>query len=331
MFRHEVTGEPGGHGTPAAGRPAASRIPLVILLVAVVVIGLRGTLAAPHWDGPLHRDGTAVGAVLTVALAALLTATLVRGHRAARRAGLELAAVARLRAWLRAGLTAGLIAVVILTLISAHLHPFSGRPQPRIPPPGTQPNLRPSALASPKVGAPSNSFTWLLWGLLIAIGVAVVVFGLVMVLRHRRPFTVLPPGEVEFDPTGLRAAVTSGRAALRGLDDARAAIIACYVAMEKSLARNGAARTAADTPDELLARATAEGIVHGTAAGRLTGLFYEARFSRHRLTGADREEADRALDELASELREPGPADTADTGGGPGGSAGPAGHGTAAP
>ena len=315
MFRHEVTGEAAGRGAPEAGRPAASRIPLVILLVAVVLIGLRGTLAAPHWNGPLHRDGTAVGAVLAVVLAVLLTATLIRGRRATRRPGPELAAVARLRGWLRAALSAGLIAVVILTLISAHLHPFSGRPQPRIPPPGTQPNLRPSALASPKVGAPSNSFTWLLWGLLIAIGVAVVVFGLVMVLRHRRPFTVLPPGEVEFDPTGLRAAVTSGRAALRELDDARAAIIACYVAMERSLARKGAARAAADTPDELLARATAEGIVHGQAAGRLTKLFYEARFSRHPLTGADREQAARALDDLADELRKPEPA----------GAAGPAG------
>ena len=144
---------------------------------------------------------------------------------------------------------------------------------------------------------------------------AAVVFGLVMVLRHRQPITVLPPGEVEFDPTDLRAAVTSGRAALRELDDARAAIIACYVAMEKSLAKKGAARAAADTPDELLTRATAEGIVHGTAAARLTRLFYEARFSRHRLTDADREQADRALDELAGELREPGPDDAGDPAG----------------
>ena len=48
----------------------------------------------------------------------------------------------------------------------------------------------------------------------------------------------------------------SGRSALRTVDDARAAIIACYVAMENSLAERGAARAVADTPDELLARAT---------------------------------------------------------------------------
>ena len=75
----------------------------------------------------------------------------------------------------------------------------------------------------------------------------------------------------------------SGRSALRTVDDARAAIIACYLAMETSLAERGAARGVADTPGELLTRATESGLVRGTAAGRLTALFYEARFSSHPL------------------------------------------------
>ena len=37
----------------------------------------------------------------------------------------------------------------------------------------------------------------------------------------------------------LREAVESGRAALAEISDARAAIIACYVAMERSLAERG--------------------------------------------------------------------------------------------
>ena len=52
------------------------------------------------------------------------------------------------------------------------------------------------------------------------------------------------------DPEDLREAVESGRSALRTVDDARAAIIACYVAMETSLAERGTARGVADTPDE---------------------------------------------------------------------------------
>ena len=104
------------------------------------------------------------------------------------------------------------------------------------------------------------------------------------------------------DAEELREAVESGRLAFAELDDARAAIIACYVAMERSLADRGAARGAADTPDELLARVISAGIVRGAAARRLTALFYEARFSTHPLGRAERDAASAALDELAAEL-----------------------------
>jgi hypothetical protein len=98
--------------------------------------------------------------------------------------------------------------------------------------------------------------------------------------RKLRAYHYLGPARP--DLLDVLEVVESGRSALRAIDDARAAIIACYVAMEASLDERGAARVIADTPDELLTRATAMGIVRGTAASRLTGLFYEARFSSHR-------------------------------------------------
>jgi hypothetical protein len=84
--------------------------------------------------------------------------------------------------------------------------------------------------------------------------------------------------------------------------------------MEASLAERGAARAVADTPDELLARATDSGVVHGTAAGRLTALFYEARFSSHPLDRSQRDAAERALDELAAALAGTAEAGTAEAG-----------------
>jgi hypothetical protein len=72
--------------------------------------------------------------------------------------------------------------------------------------------------------------------------------------------------------------------------------------MERSLADRGTSRTAADTPDELLARAVGAGTVRGPAAGRLTALFYEARFSTHPVAASQRAAASAALDELAAEL-----------------------------
>ena len=102
-------------------------------------------------------------------------------------------------------------------------------------------------------------------------------------------------------------------------DDAKAAIIACYVAMEESLERAGTARAAADTPDELLARAAGSGLVRTGAAARLTALFYEARFSSHPMPLEQRDEAQRALAELADSLRdlEHAAAGTAGTAGDP--------------
>ena len=78
--------------------------------------------------------------------------------------------------------------------------------------------------------------------------------------------------------------------------------------MESSLAERGTARAVADTPDELLARATESGLVRGTAAARLTALFYEARFSSHPLGRRQRDAAEQALDELAAALAAAGAA-----------------------
>jgi hypothetical protein len=45
--------------------------------------------------------------------------------------------------------------------------------------------------------------------------------------------------------------------------------------------------------------------VRGTAAARLTALFYEARFSSHPLGRGQRDAAEQALDELAAALASP--------------------------
>ena len=153
-----------------------------------------------------------------------------------------------------------------------------------------------------------------LLGLVLLAGIA----ACVIALRRRTDAAAAPlPDEgslADGQRAGLRDAVESGRRALVQLDDARAAIIACYLAMEGSLAAAGAARSRADTPGEFLARAVADGLVRGAAAGQLTSLFYEARFSGHAMTGAERSTAEVALRQLAADLSE-APAGTAAAGG----------------
>jgi hypothetical protein len=294
-----------------ARQQLARLLPLVLLIV-LAMAGLRGVVAAPKWNGPLRGDGVAVGLILEVVLGVLLVITR-RRESAARHAAPAGPAESDdgrkdvpgvLRFVLTWVLGAGMAAVAVLLLANLHLHLFTGQ-HPIHPPP--VPTSRPNRLLPrPPAGSAFHIPVGpILYGLLIAALVAAVVISIWWAARLRRP---APPGELPGDlaedSAGLRDAVQSGRAALADIDDARAAIIACYLAMERSLADRGTARAAADTPDELLARALATGIVRGPAARRLTALFYEARFSTHPLGPEQRETARRALDDLAAELRE---------------------------
>jgi hypothetical protein len=236
-------------------------------------------------------------------LAVLMTALVIRRRRAPRQAGPAL----RLRRILGAVLTIGLAGIPVGLLLASLPKP-SGRQRPSRPPfqhPGGTRTRPPVARVS---GHPAHLPVSAILTALVVIALVAAVIACVLILRHqarqarRAAWAVLAAEDEEEDEQKLRAAVESGRTALRELDDARAAIIACYLAMERSLAGAGAARDAAETPDELLARAAGSGLVRGDAASRLTALFYEARFSSHPLPAASRTAAQQALSDLAASL-----------------------------
>ncbi|MGH3251540.1 MAG: DUF4129 domain-containing protein [Trebonia sp.] len=290
-------------------RQQIARLLPLVLLVVLVLAGLRGTVPAPRWDGPLKADGVAIGIALEVVFGVLLLVVRVR-EAAARRvadstpydaaaAEADIEPPKALRFTLTYVLTASMVGIAVVLLTDLHLHFFTKPNQlrPQIP------NLHHTVKPLPKSGGGGSVHIPLgpiLYALLIALIVAAVVVSIWWAARLRRPAAPLVIEDVSTDD--LREAVNEGRAALAAIDDARAAIIACYLAMERRLADRGTARGAADTPDELLARAVASGTAGGGAAGRLTALFYEARFSTHPLVAGQRDAASAALDELAAEL-----------------------------
>jgi uncharacterized protein DUF4129 len=287
------------------GQQWARLLPLALLIV-LGLAGLRGAVGTPRWDGPLHRDGLAVGLALEAVFAVLAVLTL-RRHRSVHQ---DLVA-RKLRVTLSFALGIGAAAVAVATLIGLNLHLFDRRstrplPRPPLPPrsPGTPRATHPAA--PPPFHLPLAALLYTLLVLLLLAGVAVSIWW----ARRLRPAVQgRDDALIVEESEDLREAVESGRSALRTVDDARAAIIACYLAMEQSLAERGTARSVADTPDELLARARASGIIRGTAAGRLTALFYEARFSSHPLGPSQRDAAEQALDELAAALAQPAAAE----------------------
>jgi uncharacterized membrane protein len=278
-------------------------IPLALLII-LAMAGLRGSVGKPKWTGS-HAADVTIGIVLLVVFAVLFGITQAR-QRAATRGATDDAeradSLGKLRSAIMLVLGLAMIADVIAILYGLHLKLPKGNGRQS---PATAGGKPPTPKASPAGHFGSGgSFPLgdVLWGLLVVLIVVLAVLTLVWVSRQSRVLHRDDDYEIAEDSENLREAVASGRSALRSFDDAKSAIIACYVAMEGSLAERGAARTAADTPDELLARATQTQIVHGTAPARLTALFYEARFSSHPMDQSQRQAAEQALDELAQAL-----------------------------
>jgi hypothetical protein len=309
--RSRTDGQPGGASgwLGGADRYQRARIAVAALLVVLVAVGLRGSLPSPALNGPYSRNELPVAAGLEAVVLGLLLATVLRTMRAPRDNSLA----SRLREVLRTILGAAALAVPALYLVTRNFHSHHRPPRPPQPSGSGPPRLKPYQLPKVSAHAAGSLAGTVVDAVLAAVLLAAIVACVLLLLKGRRPpVPAWPAGIAEFADgdaeARLRKAVEYGWLALRDLDDARGAIIACYLAMEHSLARAGAARGIAETPDELLARVASAGIVRGRAAARLTSVFYEARFSTRPLTDAHRLVAEQALTELAASLA--GPAGT---------------------
>ncbi|MEZ3179179.1 DUF4129 domain-containing protein [Streptomyces pimonensis] len=292
------------------GAVVAAGVVGALTLAALVLRPAEGLLHSGK--GPLGHGGfVAIGASVAWAAGGMYATKRLRRRVDAGRAGLP-PGEERLRQAAVPLLLAGPGVIGVLALV---LHRFDHDSTPPAAPtdPRSQPPPAPPALGGPTPGEEAGSGPsvplHLLLGLLAAVVLVIVTVAVVRRLRGRglaaptRPGPAGAPAE-EDDARLLLSAVRSGRRALADTGDVRAAVIACYAAMEDALVASGVQRRASDSPSDLLTRAADAGLAPAPAAPRLTELFREARYSSHPMGAPHREAAAGALEEIAALLQD---------------------------
>jgi hypothetical protein len=283
-------------GKGAGSGPDMRRAAAVLLLVVVAVIGLRAGGAFPTTApaGLLTTSGKVLywaaeagAGALALAGLVILVARLIWGRGGGRKRPPHRP---RTPWWV---LFLPLIAVVVSRIV-AYLkqHSASAARQRRPLPAGSHR----AATASHLLPAGNT------WPLLVSVALFAAVAAFLVVWSRQRNYQPPPREQAVGEPLSLAAAVAAGTEALHGDTDPRAAIVACYAAMERTLAEAGSPPSAADTPAEVLERAMAGGLALPTAAATLTGLFRQARYGTRPMTEDDRTAALGALAALRASL-----------------------------
>lgn len=289
-----------GEGGADIGRAVAA-----LLLVAVAAIGLRASGAFSAAGSPeiLGLSGQALywtiasaEVVLAVAGIVLLILRMIW----ARNSGTPLERRRRSIWWL-------LLLPLVVFGLSKILHQFRQQHAAAV---------AAAHGASAKTGAAGHLRVGNPWPLLVLFAVVALGAAALAVYRRRRAVPALPEPDLEPDAEPLVAALAAGAQVLHEDPDPRTAIIGCYAAMERSLADAGSPPRMADTPAEVLSRATVSGLVRSAPATTLTGLFRRARYSSHPMTEADRTTAIDALAQVRADL-DSGALAQADLGGDP--------------
>ncbi len=138
------------------------------------------------------------------------------------------------------------------------------------------------------------------WPLALGVVGLIMLGGVWIYVRSRRANLAAPDDRsLEAD---MVTAIETTIDDLRSERDARRAVIAAYAQMEKTLTAHGLARNRAEAPLEYLARILRGLQVRESAVRTLTDLFEYAKFSRHEIDAAMKEQAIEALLAIRADL-----------------------------
>jgi hypothetical protein len=194
-------------------------------------------------------------------------------------------------------IAAVLLAVAAAPLVAIAVLPKgAGTKQPQ-----PLPASSPGGTAVP-AHAPAGGSTLHVHWIAFAAVAAAALAGLVLLAALRR--LRRRSGGEEAGARSVARAVAAGIDELESERDPRRAVIKAYARMELALSEQGVARDRAETPLEYLQRALARLRTSRGSVVWLTGLFEEARFSRHEIEEPMREEALLALRRVRAELEQ---------------------------
>lgn len=298
------------------------RTAAILALVVFAAVALRGRL--PDVTPPERRapEQSATSLVIFVVVVLLAAAVLVIAIIAMLRAkkdrlrplGVDDGAERAFSGLRKRILVLGVAAAALVALLAVVPLPFDGPGEAtqqeagdRVADPGGSGRAPDDDSVPPEPDKTQSVVLIISGGVLLTL----VLVGAVIAERRRyRPAEpVYDDGEYLLDdervPGSLERAAELGLAEVDDLTrDPRAAIIACYAAMERGLAdAPDAAPLDSDTPTEVLARAVGHGAIRSSAAGDLVRLFTEARFSQHDMTENHRESAAELLRRVLADLR----------------------------
>ena len=304
---------------------ATGRVVALIALIVLAGAALRGYLPDRSGTGDQQpRDSLgamifiAVMIVVSVAIiAAAIVIALRNPRRSPRRAEApsdDLAGDWDGRRWriILIGLAVLIVwlAIVMLLVRLTGRIGFDQSVQPTVPT-STAPT---QGTSSPPAAPPKDERGDVLAYLAAATIALVLLSGVGTIIgRRRRPIDHSPviadrsdgPADTPAASESLARAAELGLVEIGDVDrEPRQAIIACYAAMERALARApGSVPQDSDTPSEVLARAVEHHALGANTATELVNLFAEARFSPHLMTEEHRETAIRVLHRVLEELR----------------------------